>query len=301
MRRKNKNKIIVVALALLMAGPVPVFAQDSTKSELVMTVSYFMNNNKLVYLAVNTKTKIEKKFQPVQGMVVNLYLDSDSAANLVGKVTTNEKGLAKAIIPPALKNVWDSAASHAFIGVSEATKQFDATRAEAAITKTKITIDTATDAETRSITVTVSALQDGEWVPAKDVEMKVGVARSGGSILSAGDEETYTTDSTGTVTAEFKRDSLPGDQKGNIILAAKVEDNDQYGNLFVEKAAPWGVATKPETNFFDQRTLWTTRFRTPFWLLFMAYSIMIGVWGTMIYLVWQIVRIKKLGTQEGSQ
>lgn len=298
MRRKNKNKMIVVALAILMAAPFRVFAQDSTKSELVMTVSYFMNNNKLVYLAVNTKTKIEKKFQPVQGMVVDLYLDSDSAANLVGKVTTNEKGLAKAIIPPALKKLWDSATSHTFIGVSEPTKQFDATTAEAAITKTKITIDTATDAETRNITVTVSALQDGEWVPAKDVEMKVGVARSGGSILSAGDEETYTTDSTGTVTAEFKRDSLAGDEKGNIILAAKVEDNDQYGNLFVEKTVPWGVALKPETNFFDQRTLWTTRFRTPFWLLFMAYSIVIGVWGTMIYLVWQIVKIKKLGTQE---
>ena len=298
MRRKNKNKIIVVALALLMAGPFHVFAQDSTKNELVMTVSYFMNNNKLVYLTVNTKTKIEKKFQPVQGMVVDLYLDSDSAANLVGKVTTNEKGLAKAIIPPPLKNIWDSASSHTFIGVSEPTKQFDATRAEAAMTKTKITIDTATDAETRNITVTVSALQDGEWVPAKDVEMKVGIARSGGSILSAGDEETYTTDSTGTVTAEFKRDSLPGDEKGNIILAAKVEDNDQYGNLFVEKTVPWGAALKPETNFFDQRTLWTTRFRTPFWLLFMAYSIVIGVWGTMIYLVWQIVKIKRLGTQE---
>jgi hypothetical protein len=294
MRRKNKNKLIVAVLASLLAGPFAAFAQDSTKNELVLTVSYFMDNNKLMYLAVNTKTKIEKKFQPVQGMVVNLYLDSNSAANLIGKVTTDEKGLAKAIIPPALKNTWDGASSHKFIGVSEATQQFDETTSEAAITKTKITIDTLADAETRTITVSVSALQGGEWVPAKDVEMRVGVARSGG-ILSAGDEETYTTDSTGTVNAELKKDSLPGDQKGNIILAAKVEDNDQYGNLLVEKTVPWGVALKPEKNFFDQRTLWTTRFRTPFWLLFMAYSIMIGVWGTIIFLVWQIVKIKKLG------
>jgi hypothetical protein len=59
------------------------------------------------------------------------------------------------------------------------------------------------------------------------------------SILSAGDEETYTTDSTGTVSAEFKKDSLPGDKQGNIVLAAKVEDNDQYGNLLVEKTVRW--------------------------------------------------------------
>ena len=60
MRRKNKNKLIVAVLASLLAGPFAAFAQDSTKNELVLTVSYFMDNNKLMYLAVNTKTKIEK-------------------------------------------------------------------------------------------------------------------------------------------------------------------------------------------------------------------------------------------------
>ena len=296
MKRKNINKIIVLVLALLVAGAFSVFAQDSAKNELVMNLGYFMNNNKVVYLMVNTKTKIDKKFQSVEGMVVHLYLDNDSAANLIGKVITNEKGLAKAIIPPNLKTTWDGSSAHTFIGVSGTTKQFDETTAEAAITKTKITIDTLAGAEARTVTASVFALQGGEWVPAKDVEMKIGIARSGGSILSAGDEETYTTDSTGTVNAEFKKDSLPGDQKGNIVLVAKVDDNDQYGNLFVEKTIPWGVALKPAKNFFAQRTLWTTRYKTPLWLLFMAYSIIIGVWGTIIYLVWQIVKIKKLGT-----
>ena len=48
-------------LALLAAGPFSVFAQDSAKNELVMNIGYFMNNNKMVYLLVNTKTKIDKK------------------------------------------------------------------------------------------------------------------------------------------------------------------------------------------------------------------------------------------------
>jgi hypothetical protein len=295
MKSKNKNKIIVLALALLAAAPFRVFAQDSAKNDLVMNLGYFMKNNKVVYLMVNTKTKIDKKFQPVEGMVVNLYLDNDSASNLIGKITTNEKGLAKAIIPPNLKTAWDGSSAHTFLGVSASTKQFDETTAEAAITKTKITIDTLAGAEARTVTASVFALAGGEWVPAADVEMKIGIVRSGGSILSAGDDPTYTTDSTGTITAEFKRDMLPGDKSGNIVLIAKVEDNDQYGNLLSEKTVPWGVALKPGKNFFDQRTLWTTRYRTPLWLLFMAYSIIIGVWGTIIYLVLQIVKIKKLG------
>jgi hypothetical protein len=294
MKGKNKNKMVVAALALLIAGQFSAVAQDSTKKELVVNVSYFMNNNKITWLMVNTKTKIDKKFQPVKDVTVNLYLDKDSAATLVGNVATNETGVAKAIIPPALKAVWEGSATHTFIGISEANKEFDETKAEATITKTRITIDTLAGAETRTIKVSVSAFNGNEWIPAKDVEMKVGVNRLGG-ILNAGDEATYTTDSSGTVTAEFKRDSLPGDTKGNIVLVAKVEDSDLYGNLLVEKAVPWGVTFIPEKNFFDQRTLWSTRFKTPPWLLFMAYFIVIGVWGTIIYLVLQIVKIKKIG------
>ena len=134
-------------------------------------------------------------------------------------------------------------------------------------------------------------------MPVKDIEMKLRIKRMLGN-LSVGDAETYTADSTGTASAEFKRDSMPGDQKGNLTLVARVEDNDKYGNLVVEKTVPWGVAVKQNKNFFDQRTLWSTRFRTPLWLLFMAYSIVIGVWGTIIYLIWQIVKIKKWVMQD---
>ena len=158
-------------------------------------------------------------------------------------------------------------------------------------------MDTSTSEGVHSINVQVMYFEK-DWVPAKDVEMKIGVERSGGGILSAGEEATYTTDSTGMVTVEFKRDSLPGDQQGNFVLVAKVEDNDLYGNLLIKKTVPWGVVVKPETGFFNQRTLWTTRFRTPPWLLVIAYSIVISVWGTLIYLIFQLLKIKKLSARE---
>jgi hypothetical protein len=286
----------MLLLATFFAGAVHISAQDSTKKELIVTVGYFTINNKAIYLMVNTKTKIDKKFQPVKNSIIDLYLDSITENNLVAKVTTDEAGEAKAIVPPALKTLWESSADHKFIGVARASKDFDETQGEAIVTKTRIAIDTTSDGETRSIIVMVSALKGSEWIPAKDVEMKVGIRRLG-AILSAGDDPTYTTDSSGSVTVEFKKDSLPGDEKGNIILAAKVEENDLYGNLLIEKSVPWGRVFKPDNNFFNQRTLWSTRFRTPPWLLFMAYSIVICVWGTILYLVWQIIKINKLGKQ----
>jgi hypothetical protein len=293
MKRIKNNKTGILLLLIFLAGSSNLSAQDSTKKELVVTIGYHMTNNKMVYLMVNTKTKIDKKFQPVKNSVVNLYLDSIGENNLIAKVATNEDGVAKAFLPPGLKTNWESTASHKLLAVAEANKEFDETEGESAVTKTKLSIDTSSDGETRSITVTVSALNESEWVPAKDVEMKVGISRMGG-ILSAGDEPTYTTDSSGSVTVELKKVNLPGDEKANIVLAAKVEDNDQYGNLLVEKSVPWGVATKPDNSFFNQRTLWSKRTRTPPWLLFMAYSMTLGIWGTIIYLIRQVFKIKRL-------
>jgi hypothetical protein len=292
---KNTNKIILAVIAILCSMPFAALSQDSSKKELVLSVSYYMNSNKSVYVMTNAKTKIAKKFIPVAGININLFLDNDSL--LISKVITDKDGLGKAIIPPVLKTAWELSAKHSFKAVSEANKDFDAVNAEASITKSRISIDTLSDGTTRTVVVKIDSFNGVEWVPVKDVEMKIGISRSAGAILSAGDEAAYTTDSTGTATAEFKKANLPGDEKGNIVLTAKVEDNDELGNITAEKIVPWGTAIKSDKSFFEQRTLWSTRFRTPFWLLFMAYSIFIGVWGTIIYLVIQVIKIKKIGVK----
>jgi hypothetical protein len=152
-------------------------------------------------------------------------------------------------------------------------------------------MDTSSTDGTKNISVAVMKYENNSWMPVKDAEVKIGIQRLGG-ILPAGDEENYTTDSTGIVNGEFKKDSLPGNEQGDLVLVARVEDNDELGNLIVEKQVRWGIATTTDNSFFNQRALWSTRFRTPLWLLFMAYTIVIGVWGTIIYLVMQLVKIK---------
>jgi hypothetical protein len=282
---------LFICFILIITG---VQAQDSVAKESVLSIKYFSVDNKVPYLVVQSQTKLGKKYTPVKNVPVQVFIDSDSSeVNLLGKVTTGEKGEAKVILPASVKTFWDASPQHNFIATATTTKEFEETKTELPVTKSKIVIDTSTDETAKTITATVTELKDGEWVPAKNVEMKIGIRRLG-SILSAGDEETYTTDSTGKAVAEFKKDSLPGDEKGNIMLVAKVEDNELYGNLVVEKSVPWGVYKKFENNF-NKRSLWATRFKTPLWLLFMAYSIVAGVWGVILYLVWQIIKIKKLG------
>jgi hypothetical protein len=130
------------------------------------------------------------------------------------------------------------------------------------------------------------------------VELKIAVKRLGAD-LPVNETPTFTTDSTGQASADFKRDSIPGDAAGIITLVAKIEDNDQHGNISAEKAVPWG-AKFVAVNNFDRRTLYATRDKAPIWLVLMATSIIIVVWGILISLIMNIVKIKKLGKQASS-
>ena len=291
--KKNKFIFLLLPLLLMLFTNKAAAQEDSETTEEMVKLKYFNDNNSVQYLLLNNYLKTGKNIEPQKNKIFKLYLDSSKAENLIATVTTNLKGMAKSFLPPSLKASWEAVPVHKFIVVPAGKEEEIA--AELEIIKAKIQIDTASADGLKSITVQVFKFENIEWLPANEVEMKVGIQRHGG-ILSAGEEATYTTDSTGSLKVDINKDSLPGDLKGNIVLIAKVEDNDLFGNLMVEKTVPWGVVTKSDNSFFNQRTLWTTRFKTPFWLLFMAYSIVIGVWGTVIYLILQLIKIKKMGT-----
>jgi hypothetical protein len=296
MRHILKIKNCLLLLCFLAASDYIIAQADSTKPEISVNIHHFTVNNSFQYLLVETKTKVDKKWKPLKGQVLQLYLDSNKAENLITKVQTDSNGKAKAIIPASLKSIWDAASTHKFIAVTEGTFKEEETTTESEITNAKILIDTSNVDGARTVNVQVMKWENDNWAPAKDVDVKIGINRLGGN-LKIGDEETYTTDSLGQVVGEFKRDSLPGDKKGNLILAATVEDNDQLGSLSIEKTVPWGLYVKPVSNF-GERALWAARGKAPVWLMFMAYSIVASVWGVIFYLILQIIKIGKLGKKE---
>jgi hypothetical protein len=300
MKRIHKiESLFSLLLCFLISGNFLMAQKDSTKPEISVNIHHFTINNSFQYLLIDTKIKADKKWKPLKGQVLQLYLDSNKAQNLITKVQTDSNGKAKAIIPPGLKSIWDANSTHKFIVVTEGTFKEEETTTESEITKAKILIDTSNIDGARTVNVQVMKWENSDWIPAKDVDIKIGINRLGGD-LKIGDEETYTTDSLGQAAGEFKRDSLPGDKKGNLILVAKVEDNDQLGSLSIEKTVPWGLYVKPVSNF-GERALWAARGKAPFWLMFMAYSIIAAVWGVILYLILQIIKISRLGKKEINQ
>jgi len=287
------NNILRLFFILMVVLPELLLAQQVEKNALSLTLKYFNDNNVTHHLLVQAKSKIDGKFQKIAHISVQFYITNDAdKKNLIGTGLTNEKGEYVLLIPPAAKIEWLKSSHQNFVVVGESTPKFDEGRAEVSITKAKLKIDTV---EGKIITAKLIALVDTTWTPISGVDVVLGVKRLGG-VLNANETLTYTTDSSGTVKAEFKRDSIPGDAKENIILVASVIDNDVYGNLSAELAAPWGAKTIYTTNF-DHRSLFARRGHSPIWLELLAYGIVAVVWAVIIYLLFQIRNIKKLGLE----
>ena len=295
MKANFLHKLVIISLFTACIGVGRSQAQDSVESKNTLSIRYFLSVNKLPYLSVTTKNKTGRKVEAVKDIPVNVYFGEATADHLLGKTITGTTGEGRIALPVSFKATWDSLDEFKFLATSDSSKGMESLSAEVTVKKAILVLDTATADGVRTVTAQLKEKKGSEWVAVKDVEMKLGIKRSLGN-LSVGDAETYTSDSTGAASAEFKKDSMPGDDKGNIILVAKVEDNDSYGNLVAEKTVAWGKAPVAEQSFW-RRTLWSTGNRAPIWLLALALSIIGIVWGVIFYLLKQLFRIRKMGRE----
>jgi len=285
---KNVFKIILLIAALM---PHFIMAQAVEKNTLVLGVKYYNDNNAAQHLVVSAKSKIDGKFQKIGNIIVKVYITTDTNKNnLIGTGTTTERGEFILFIPPSAKTEWLKSPTQNFIAISAANKLYDQARAETTITKAKIKIDTT---DGKIVNAKLLTLVDSVWKPMAGIEMVLAVKRLDGN-LNISETATYTTDSIGAVSGEFKRDSLPGDQKGNLVLVANIIDNDVYGNVEAKTTVPWGKPLVYTTNY-NHRSLFARRGHSPIWLELLAYGIILLVWAVIIYLGFQIRKIIQLG------
>ncbi len=286
--KELKHTALTFVLTLLATGIS--FAQVE-KNKLLLGLGYHNDNNQMQYLKANTKAKISGKFTPVGGIQVKFYISSETPDHLLGSAKTDDKGTAALMIPSGAKDEWNKSPKQSFLAVSDSTHLYDAVTTSIDLTKARIKLDTAED---KKIIATLVEQHDSAWVPVKGVDMKIAVRRLGGD-LNVTETPTVTTDSLGVANADFKLVTLPGDSRGNLVLVARVEDNDMYGSMSTERTVPWGTPSNYISEY-DKRSLFARAGRAPLWLLWMAASITFSVWLVIFYLFSQIRKIKKLGT-----
>ena len=109
------------------------------------------------------------------------------------------------------------------------------------------------------------------------------------SLLPVG--KVIATDENGDATIEFPFD-LPGDPNKMITVIAKIEGDEKYGNAETTATVKWGADLKG-TDPWNNRSLSASREKAPMLLVVASNLIIVIIWGTIVYLVFQLFRIKR--------
>lgn len=140
-------------------------------------------------------------------------------------------------------------------------------------------------------TNTCKALVTSEGVPVKDVNVSLFVKRLF-SLLPIGDA--VATDSTGIASFEVPKD-IPG-KNGKLTIFAKIIDNENYANTQASGDVNWGTVIVVNNSNTEERSIFGGRNRAPIYFIIVSLIAIGLVWGTLVYSVLQVFKIKKLSS-----
>lgn len=124
--------------------------------------------------------------------------------------------------------------------------------------------------------------------PVKDVEVKLYVKRLF-SLLPIG--SAVATDESGVASFEFPND-IPADLNGKLTVYAKIEDDENFGSVETQGEVDWGTP-RQEVSVME-RSLAGSRGNAPIYFIVVSNLIIIGIWGTLLYVVLQLFKIRKI-------
>lgn len=252
-------------------------------------LTYYQVDNELPYVKVLVRKRVERRFYPLINIPLDIYFNDEDDESKMGSLVTNAKGEGKVTLPESLRAAWNALSEFEVYAVLASSDTLNGATESIFIKRARLQLE-AEDGSDRKITAKVEEKTDDEWLPVADAEVKVFVHRHFGK-LPVGDDF-YTTDEEGWIEVEFAEE-LPGDQEGIILLGGMLEDHEDYGTIVTHIPVKWGVPLE-DAEAFNKRTLWSTRNRTPWWLLIFPNLIIAGIWGVIGYLVWSIIKIKRL-------
>ncbi len=303
MRMKKKTnsyilklfKTVLFALTLLVLTPVNfILAQEGTDSvpetaEKIspsLKISSIKNSDETRTLVAvfSYKDKETKTSYDVKGVSITFFVGTDSLINL-GTSITDENGKAICNIKPDFVFPKNEEGFIHFTNEFEGNDLMEAASGEIDVKDLSISLSLEEIDSVKTVTVKVEQIMaNDERVPLNEVEMQIFVARMF-SHLPVG----AITLAEGEGTLEFPND-LPGDTDGNLVVIAKFEEHEEFGTVMKSDTIAWGIKTA-HYNAYSPRSLWTQV--APVWMIITLSIMLLGVWGHYVYVIIQLVLLKK--------
>lgn len=266
-------------------------APSAEKLKARLSLSYVNYNNYGPRLNALVRIRVDRSYQGVKGVRVDFYHKEVSADSKIGFGITNDSGEAVLGLPDTFYKALDTTDHFTYYAVIEDDPLVMDNDDQIDITRSHVDFDLEEIDSVKTITLTISGPGDTvHLVPVEDVEASIFVQRLFGDLPIA--EYEYT-DSDGQIIAELSND-IPGDEEGNLLIRAKVEDHDEFGTLIATKKINWGIRKKV-SNGVPVGELWSNADNAPLYLVVLVTGLVAGIWGVIFYLIDRIYKIRKLG------
>jgi hypothetical protein len=143
--------------------------------------------------------------------------------------------------------------------------------------------------QTKQIKLIASSTKNNISKPLGGITISLYAKRYFGNLLI---DEAKTTNNNGEAFYDFSK-VLPGDSLGRINFTIKIDAEGLDGI----KADTILAIGKPNhaKSLVAGRAMWNVRSKAPFWIMFSYIFVVIGVWGILFFIIFQIRKIKKLG------
>lgn len=290
MKNQLKYRSVILCLfgvMLLSIGCQNLYAQKTKKSKVRLNVEYVKVMDGEVYFDIKVSSRIKKKTVKISNAEILIFNEFEEEKISLGKTITNIDGESRF----KLKNLsLITSDSSDVYNVQFFYKGNDSLRKVKKNISFKDANISAKIIKKDSVNYVVATLLDGSTKnPIVDESLMVQVQRLFRPLIVG--EEFNLTDETGSISVPIE-EGIPG-VDGNLNFEVVLNENDDYGTIKAIVTSNIGKPIK-DGSTFDDRTMWSPRNKTPIFLLIFPNLLILGIWGTIVYLIINLFKISKL-------
>lgn len=285
MKPRKLCYLIGCLLPLTLLFPINGHGQD--KERVRVSLSYLGEMPETSQIQLMARYRGENGFEPAEGLEFHIYnvYPNDSLVE-TGTAATTMEGQITFTLPALPTQYRDTAGLYTYRVVSSEHPKYEEVEKDISFKRARLDVYVVEENEAPYLRATLTDEYTGE--PVSEQPLRVGVERLFRPLNLGGDFNM--TDESGIVDVLINSD-IPG-LNGNLTFIATLSDHEEYGTLRARTQAPLGVPIV-DTSTFDQRTMWGPPNRTPLFLLTVPNLIILGVWGTIVFLIYNLFKISK--------
>ncbi len=294
--KKHINcKWLMFLLGLIILSNASTMAQeDINEGEKIspdVSMNYFLKGDEEYSVKISVSHRVDRERIPLSNVLINLYLNEETKAGMMGSQNTNEEGIAVFPLVNKFIEAKDSLTSYTFIAKIYNDAQVEDGLHELIIKPAKLKMELTEDEGVRRIQLTlITSDEEGEEMGVEDAELVVYVKRSFSLLPISGDY--CFTDDEGLAEVEFP-ENMPGDENGDLVIVSRLQEHEEYGNFELNQTANWGIPKAIQAE--EEKALWASRKNAPIWLILMSNGIILVVWFVIFYIVGQIRKVHLIG------